>query len=215
MLTCCWNRRSACSSTIADISSIAVSLSTQAEAARNHPAQDFRRPAANCERRRMQQNMSQRLRIFVVIVEAGFTGNSLRTISGISRSKAVPTSFTSAASVIGLSPLSSKPAIEDDILRNAAKWATKRPISMACRSLGAAPDLVDQFDQQADIRHEPVRSGALECQFAGHAGPAFAGLSDHHVVRHKAVPKKTSLNSCPPARFRIGRISTPSTRYRR
>jgi tripartite-type tricarboxylate transporter receptor subunit TctC len=43
------------------------------------------------------------------------TGTSLRAISGSSRSKAVPTSLTNAASVFGLLPWSSRTAIDADI----------------------------------------------------------------------------------------------------
>ena len=145
----------------------------------------------------MQQDMSKRLRILVVIVEADLYRQQLAHDLRNPRSKVVPTSFTSAASVIGLSPRSSKPAIEDDILRRAAKWATKRPISMACRSLGEHPTFRTSSTSNLMSDMKRLRTGTLKCQFAGYARPAFARLSDHHVPRHEAVPEEDFVEFMP------------------
>ena len=87
----------------------------------------------------MQQDMSERLRRLVVIVEADLYRQQLAHDLRNLTFEGGPYIFHQCGfSDRAFAPLS-KPAIEDDILRRAAKWATKRPISMACRSLGAHP----------------------------------------------------------------------------
>src|SRR5207244_6712632 len=67
----------------------------------------------------------------------GSTPSRVWTISGISCSKVVPTSLTTAASRFGFSPAWSMRATESDIWRSVARCATRRPTVAAARSPGS------------------------------------------------------------------------------
>ena len=54
--------------------------------------------------------------------------------------------------------------------------------------LGADP--IDQLDQQAIVREEAIRPGALEGKLRGNHRPALALGAHHHVVRRKIVMKE-------------------------
>ena len=69
----------------------------------------------------------------------GSTPRSAWTTSGISCSKHVPTSLTTAASRFGFCPACSMPAMDSDICRSVTRCAVSLPMTTAARSSGSRP----------------------------------------------------------------------------
>src|SRR5579885_122566 len=121
-------------------------------------------------------------------------GATRRTTSGISRSKALPRSLTSAASRLGVAPACSMPATESDMRRKVQRCAARRPSAAAARGSGSAPSRrTSSMSRRIVLRKRsgPLRSKAsslVTCRQPSAASPT--SIADGP----KTLSKTTSLN---------------------
>ena len=176
---------------------VSLMRSAQAEAARDHAAQDLARAAAQREGRRdLAQVGEGAVQVGVDASRVGSAATAASMAAGMACSNSVPMSLTSAASTTGLSPRASLVVTATDRLRSVASCVVKPPTSAAsaAREAGLA-QARDPGVEQHDARIQALGAAALEGQFGVHLHPAAALVADQRVVLEEARRRRSLRRS--------------------